>query len=86
MAMTGKATSCGRIRRGARSRAVRHALVAMRYAQVRNSARPSKLAQAPPGPQQCLLDQVFGVVERAEHAIAVDVQLPSILLRQSGKR
>jgi hypothetical protein len=44
-AMTGGAMSCGRTRRGARSSTLRQALVAMRYSQVRNSARPAKLSR-----------------------------------------
>ncbi len=42
--------------------------------------------QPAPGTQQRLLQRVLGVVHRAEHAVAVGVQLSAIRLDQAGRR
>ena len=36
-----------------------------------------------PGAEQCLLNQVLGVLEGADHPIAMQVELPAIPLRQA---
>ena len=40
---------------------------------------------AAPGPQEGLLHEVLGLVERAEHAVAVHVQLAPVALHESGE-
>jgi hypothetical protein len=40
----------------------------------------------PPGAQEGLLDQVLGLLERAEHPVAVDVQLAAVAPDQLGER
>ena len=52
--------------------------VAIRYSQERSELRPSKRRQPAPGAQQRLLQRVLGVVDRAEHPVAVRVQLPAV--------
>src|SRR5215204_6088673 len=42
----------------------------------------AELRQCPPGANQGVLQRVVGVVERAEHAIAVSVQIPTMRLNQ----
>jgi len=39
-----------------------------------------------PRAQQCVLDEVLGIMERAEHAIAVDLQLSPVRLSELLKR
>jgi hypothetical protein len=49
-------------------------------------ARAAGEAAAPaPGPQQRLLHQVLGVLEGAEHAVAVQMELAPVALGQRGK-
>jgi hypothetical protein len=38
-----------------------------------------------PGAQKRLLEGVFGVVQRAEHPVAVDVELPPVRLGQAAE-
>jgi hypothetical protein len=56
---------------GLRSIARRHALVAIAYSQERSELRPSKRSQPAPGAQQRVLQGILGVVDRAEHPVAV---------------
>jgi hypothetical protein len=44
-----------------------------------------ELLAAAPGPQHGLLDQVLGVLEGAEHPVAVHLQLPPVPLGQRGE-
>jgi hypothetical protein len=39
-----------------------------------------------PGPEERLLDHVLGFLERAEHPVAVDMELPPVTLRQRHER
>ena len=52
-------------------------LVAMRYSQARRFGSGLEGALVPPGPEQGLLHQVLGVAVRADHPVAVHVQLPA---------
>jgi hypothetical protein len=45
-----------------------------------------KLLAAPPGTQHGLLHQVLGVLEGADHPVAVHLQLPPVPLGQRGER
>ena len=51
-----------------------------------NRAAALELRQAAPGPQLRLLERVLGVVDRAEHAVAVRVQLASDVHRPADRR
>jgi hypothetical protein len=53
-------------------------LVAIVYSHVRSELRPSKRAMAAPRAQQRVLHGVLGVVDRAEHAVAVGVEQPAV--------
>lgn len=53
----------------------RQAFVAIRFSQARNVGRPLEGLSFPPRPQERFLHSVFGVLERAEHPTAVNVQL-----------
>ena len=67
----------------------RQTFVAIRYSQARNSELPSNVLAAPPGAEERLLHGVLGLVERGEHAVAVDVQLAPMALgerREGGFR
>jgi hypothetical protein len=55
----------------------------MAYSQVRSDERPSKSLVGPPGVQIDVLHDFFGVVDRAEHAVAVGDQLAPIRLGQT---
>ena len=44
--------------------------------------RPSEAGTSSPGAQHGLLDRVFGVVDRPEHAITMQMQLPAVALGQ----
>jgi hypothetical protein len=46
----------------------------------------SERADPTPSTEECLLDKVLGVVETAEHAIAVELQLPPVRLGQTIER
>ena len=65
--------------------AFRQALVAIRYSQARSELRASKRRQPAPGAQQRVLQRVLGVVHRAEHAVAVGVQLRAVGLEQAAE-
>ena len=73
-------------RRGRRSSSSRQALVAIRYSQVSIDERPSKRSSAAPGAQQRLLDDVLGVLGRAEHPVAVHLERPPVRLDQLAER
>jgi hypothetical protein len=60
-------------------------LVAIRYSQARNPGPPSKLSRLRQA-QEGLLDQVLGLLERAEHPVAVHVQLTAVAPDQLGER
>ena len=57
--------------------------MAIRYSHERSELRPSNRAMPLPGAQQRLLERVLGVVDRAEHAVAVGVQLAAVRLDQA---
>ena len=40
----------------------------------------------PPGAEERLLDDVLGILERAEHPVAVHLQLGPVALDEPGKR
>jgi hypothetical protein len=62
-------------------------LVAIAYSQVRSDARIlGEPADAPPGGQHRLLDDVLGVGQRSEHPVAVHLQLPPVGLGQLPER
>ena len=52
--------------------------MAIVYSHERSELRPSKRASAAPRAQQRLLQRVLGVVGRAEHPVAVRVQLAPV--------
>ena len=59
------------------------ALVAIRYSHERSELRPSKRGRPAPGAQQGVLQGVLGVVDRAEHAVAVGVQRAAVGLDEA---
>jgi hypothetical protein len=62
---------------GSRGARLRQRLVAIRQSQACTEERPAKPASPRRG-QQCLLEQVLGVGERAEHPVAVQVQFTAV--------
>ena len=82
----GGARCCGSTRRARPSRASRHAFVAIRYSQARIVERPSKAREVPPGAQERLLHEVLGLVEGAEHPVAVHPKLPLMALDEGRER
>ena len=56
----------------------RHVLVAIVYSHERSELRPSNRGDPTPRAQQRLLDRVLGVVDGAEHPVAVGVQLAAV--------
>ena len=59
--------------------------MAIVYSHVRSELRPSKRAMAAPGAQQRVLHGVLGVVDRAEHAVAVGVEQAAVGLDEPGE-
>ena len=59
--------------------------MAIRYSHVRSELRPSKRREPAPGAQERVLQRVLGVVERAEHAVAVRVQLAAVRLDERSE-
>ncbi len=60
--------------------------MAMRYSHARNRAVAVEPVPMTPRPQECLLYGVVGLVERGQHPVAVDVQLPAVPLGGGGER
>ena len=60
--------------------------MAILYAHARNHCSCSSALPPAPRAQQRLLDEVLGLLEVAEHAVAVDVQLAAVALGQLGER
>ena len=61
-------------------------MVAIRYSQARKVERAGVTLDAlAPGAQERLLDEVLGVLERTEHAIAVDLELAPVALDGRGE-
>ena len=52
--------------------------MAIRYSQAREVERPCEGLAPPPGAQERLLDQVLGLLERAQHPVAVELQLAPV--------
>ena len=61
-------------------------LVAIRYSQVRIDARSLELLEPAPRGEQGLLDQVLGVLGRAEDPIAVQLELMTVRVGQRAER
>ena len=72
-------------RRERRRSASRHAFVAIRYSHGRSPGPPVEARAPAPRAQERLLDEVLGLVERAEHPVAVDVQLAPVALGHAAE-
>jgi hypothetical protein len=68
------------------SSASRQAFVAILYSHARSDPRPWKVPRRRHARRKRLLDEVLGLLEGAEHAIAVDVQLAPVTLDALGER
>ena len=82
----GQAVVDGSTRFGRFPIASRQTFVAILKSQGRSGLPPSKPSEAPPGAQQRLLESVLGVVERAEHPVAVRVERRPMRLDQARVR
>ena len=71
-------TRRARRRRASRRSVSRQAFVAIRYSQVRGLDPALEAFPGAPGPQEHLLDVVFGLVKGPEHPVAVHVQLAPV--------
>ena len=60
--------------------------MAMVYSHVRSELRPSKRAMRAPRAQQRVLHRVLGVVDRAEHAVAMGVEQSAMGLDEPRER
>jgi hypothetical protein len=78
--------STGRIRFGRRPIWVRHVFVAMVYSQERREERLSNRAEPAPGAEHRVLERVLRVVDGAQHAVGVGVELPAVGLHQAPER
>ena len=58
--------------------------MAIRYSQARSQPRPANV-QALPGAEQGVLEGVVGVLDRAQHPVAVGAQLGPVGLDQPGE-
>ena len=63
----------------------RHALVAILYSHAPQVLVAPEVGASPPRAQERLLHEVLGLLEGAEHAVAVDVQLVAVTLRALGE-
>ena len=72
--------------RARRSIAFRQVLVAIRVEPRAQRAAALEARQPAPGPQQGVLQGVLGVVDRAEHAVAVGVELAAVGLDEAADR
>ena len=80
-----RARPTGSARRGRRSSSSRQALVAIRYSQVSTEERPLEAVERAPGAQQRLLRDVLGVVDGAEHPVAVDLERAAVGLDERAE-
>ena len=60
--------------------------MAIEYSQLRSELRPSNEDRLAPRAQQRLLHRILGILQGAEHPIAVRVEWPPVRPHQLGER